>query len=71
MKTGHRNTSTPPEDGGRLPRLIVCTVANSRSKGVFPYEMMAKKERSKWERFFRDLLCLKPNQRVVIREVYE
>lgn len=72
---GQRNTGKshcpPMADAGRLPRLIVCTVPNSRSKGVFPYELMAKKERAKWERFFRDLLCLKPNQTVVIREVYE
>lgn len=72
MKTGHCNTSNPPEDGGRLPRLIVCHVVGSRTQAVIRGQPLIEKGRPEgWEAFFRDLLRLNDNQRVVIREVYE
>lgn len=50
------------------PRLIVCTVEGSRSKATVPAHLLADREQEKVEAFFRDLLRLRPDQKVVIRE---
>lgn len=49
-------------------RLVIAEVVGSRSKATVPAHLLANREREKWETFFRDLLRVKPEQSVVIRE---
>lgn len=48
------------------PGRLVCTVEGSRSKAVVPAHLLADRP---VETFFRELLRLRPDQRVVIRRV--
>lgn len=47
-------------------KFVICTVEGSRAKATVPAHLVADKDAENLERFFRDLLRLKPDQRVVI-----
>lgn len=58
--------SVPPAPSAGAPGRLVCTVVGSRSQAVVPARLLGDRNA---ETFFRDLLRLKPHQRVVIRRV--
>ena len=51
-----------------MSRLVIAEVEGSRTKATVPAKLLENRERDKWEVFFRELLRLRPDQVLTIRE---